>query len=33
MKRSVVRLVGCAALMATAPTVIYAHFRLLAPAS
>ena len=33
MKRSVVRLVGCAALLASAPTVMYAHFRLLEPAS
>jgi hypothetical protein len=33
MKRSVVRLVGCAALLAVAPTAMYAHFRLLEPAS
>jgi hypothetical protein len=33
MKRSVARLVGCAALLAATPTVISAHFRLLAPAS
>jgi hypothetical protein len=33
MKRSVVRLVGCAALLAATPTVMYAHFRLLEPAS
>ena len=32
MKRSVVRFVGCAALAVT-PTVMYAHFRLLEPAS
>src|SRR5258706_8445368 len=33
MKRSVVRLVGCAVLLAAAPTVMYAHFRLLEPVS
>ena len=33
MKPSVVRLVGCAALLAAMPTVMYAHFRLLEPAS
>ena len=33
MKSSVVRSVGCAALLAAMPTVMYAHFRLLEPAS
>ncbi len=33
MKRSVVRSVGCAALLAVTPTVMYAHFRLLEPSS
>ena len=33
MKRSVVRLIGCAALLAAMPTVMSAHFRLLEPAS
>ena len=33
MKHSVVRLVGCAALLAATPTVMSAHFRLLEPAS
>jgi hypothetical protein len=33
MKHSVVRLVGCAALLAAAPAVMFAHFRLLEPAS
>ena len=33
MKHSVVRLVGCAALLAATPAVMFAHFRLLEPAS